>query len=172
MEWRNRTHQYMLEPIPLSAIRTITSMHCNVRRGIGAQMMRVVNYAHFALNKFESLKITFWYIALPLTIFDYAFHTSSTMPNPYTNFSHNHNVHSRLQHSLLNLLSIKTCYSLSHVVVLFYTRRRNQGGTVGALNRAIPEQMEERHETTTKPRAPNHIKLTTKHEQRIRQYIM
>ena len=52
----------MLEPIPLSAIRTIASMrlhiHCGVRWSIGAQVMRVIEYAHFALNKFESVSIT------------------------------------------------------------------------------------------------------------------
>ena len=28
-KWGNRTHRYMLEPMPLSAIRTITSMRCS-----------------------------------------------------------------------------------------------------------------------------------------------
>ena len=72
-------------------------MHCDVRWGVGAQVMRVVDYVHFALHKFESLSITLWYNALPVIIFDRTFHTSSTKPKPYTNFSHNHNVHSRLQ---------------------------------------------------------------------------
>ena len=31
-------------------------MHCDVRRGVGAQVMRVADYAHFARNKFESLE--------------------------------------------------------------------------------------------------------------------
>ena len=53
VERGNRTHRYMLEPIPLSSIRTIASM----RRGVGAQVMRVVDYAHFALNKSKSLSI-------------------------------------------------------------------------------------------------------------------
>ena len=57
------THRYMLEPIPISAIQTIASMrlsshhvshmHCYVRRGIGAHVMKVVDYAHFAPYKFE-----------------------------------------------------------------------------------------------------------------------
>ena len=116
----NRTHRYMLEPIPLSVIRTISSMRLTShalgsKRGVGAQVMRVVDYAHFALNKYRSLTITLWYNALPLIIFDHAFHTSSTKPNLCTNFSHNHNVHSRLQHSLVKFLNIETCYSLSHV---------------------------------------------------------
>ena len=65
---RIHTHEYMLEPIPLSAIRTITSMHCNVRRGIGAQMMRVVNYAHFALN-IGSVSILIWYDVLLMIMY-------------------------------------------------------------------------------------------------------
>ena len=120
-EHRNRTHRYMLQFILLASIRTIAScdldhMHCDVRRGVGAQVMRVVDNAHFALNKFESLSIILWYNApLPLIIFDHVFHTSSTKPNLCTNFSHNQNVHSRLQHSFEKFLNIKTCYSLSHV---------------------------------------------------------
>ena len=90
-------------------------MHCDVRWGVGAQVMRVANYSHFALNKFESLIITLGYNALPLIIFDYAVHISSSKPNPCTNFSHNHNVHSRLQHSLVKFLNIESRYSLSHV---------------------------------------------------------
>ena len=116
----NRTHRYMSEFILLASIRTIAScdldhMHCDVRRGVGAHVMRVVDYAHFSLNKFESLNITHGYNALPLKIFDHAFHKSSTKPNPCTNFSHNHNVHSWLKHSLVNFFNIKSRYSLSHV---------------------------------------------------------
>ena len=64
----NRTHRYMLEPIPLSAIQTIASMRLSshalrCETGVGAQVMRVAGYAHFALNKFESLSITLWYNA-------------------------------------------------------------------------------------------------------------
>ena len=99
----SRTHRYMLEPIPpfeplLSC--DLARMHWDVRRDVGAQVMRVADYAQFALNKFESQSITLWYNAPPLTIFDHAFHISLE-PNPCTNFSHNHNVHSQLQHSLL-----------------------------------------------------------------------
>ena len=75
----------------------LAHMHCDVSRGVGAQVMRVVDYAHFAQNKSESLSIILWYNALPFIIFDHAFHTSSTKPNLCTKFSHNHNVHSRLQ---------------------------------------------------------------------------
>ena len=87
----------MLELIPLSTIQNIASMrlrsHYNVRHVIGAQVMRVVDYAHFAQNKFKSLSITLWYNAWPLITFTYAFHKSSTKPHPCKNFSHYHNVH-------------------------------------------------------------------------------
>ena len=56
-------------------------MHCNVRR-VGAQVMRVIDYAHFALNKFESLSITLLYNTLPSIIFDHALHISLTNLNP------------------------------------------------------------------------------------------
>ena len=62
----NRTHQYMLEPIcclpskPLLPCN-LTHNHYDVRQGIGPQLTRVVNYAHFALNKFGVLSITHWY---------------------------------------------------------------------------------------------------------------
>ena len=82
----NHTHRYMLEPIPLSTIRTIASMWLSshaLRCEMGRWgLMRVVDCAHFPLNKFESLSITLWYNA-----FDHTFHTSSTKPNPCTNFS-------------------------------------------------------------------------------------
>ena len=55
----------------------LAHMHCGVIRGVGVQVMRVVNYAHFSLNKFESL---------PLITFDHVFHTSLSKPNPCTNF--------------------------------------------------------------------------------------
>ena len=94
VERGNRTHQYMLQHISLSTIRTIASMRLSSHAlrcetecwGTSAKSGR---YAYFALNKFESMSITLWYNALPLIIFDHAFHTSSTKPNPWTNFSRN-----------------------------------------------------------------------------------
>ena len=66
----------------------------------GAHMMRLIGYAHFALNKFVCLSITMWYNALPLITIDYAFHTCLTKPNSCMNFSHIHKVLSRLRNSL------------------------------------------------------------------------
>ena len=104
----------------MSAIWTIASMRLSSHElgcetGRWAQVMRVVDTSHFALNKSQSLSIILWDNALPLMIFDHAFHTSSTKPNLCRNFSHNHNVHSRLKHLLVKFLNIETCYSLSHV---------------------------------------------------------
>ena len=100
-EQGNHTHRYMLESILLSAIWTIASMRLTLHSlrcemGIGTQVMRVVGYAQFPRNKFKRLSITLWCNALPLITFNYAFHTSSTRPNPCTNFSNSHNVHSQL----------------------------------------------------------------------------
>ena len=58
--------------------------HYNVRQGVGAQVMRVVDHAHFSLKKFGNVSMTLCYNALTLIIFGYAFHTSSTKPNPCT----------------------------------------------------------------------------------------
>ena len=57
----NRAHRYMLEPIPLSAICTIASMRLSshalrCETGVGTQVMRVVDYAHFPINS-KSLSI-------------------------------------------------------------------------------------------------------------------
>ena len=56
-----------------------------------------------------------YHTLIQCSAFDHAFHISSTGPNPCTKFSHNHNVHSRWQHSLVKLLNIESHYSLSHV---------------------------------------------------------
>ena len=114
-EHENYINWYIL----LASIRPIASMQLSsyalrCERGHWGTN-GVVNYAHIALNKFKSLSITLWHNALPLIIFDHAFHTSSTKPNPCTNFSHNHNVHSRLQLSLAKFLSIVSRYSPSHI---------------------------------------------------------
>ena len=59
----NRAHRYMLEPILLFVIQTLfpcnlAHKHCDVRQCIGAQLIIVVDYAHFAQNKFGSMSIT------------------------------------------------------------------------------------------------------------------
>ena len=124
-----RTHRYMLEPISLYAIRTIASMWLSshalrCETGRWGKVMRMVDYAHFALNKFKSLSIILWYNALPLIIFNHAFHTYSTKPNPCTNLQlqcafsivtfigkvlEHQVLLSRLQHSLVKFLNIKSC---------------------------------------------------------------
>ena len=90
--------------------------HYDMRQGVGAQEMTIAEYTHFALDKFKSLSSTLWYNGLPLITFDYAFHMFSSKPNPCTNFSHSHNVHSQSQIVLVKLLIIKNRYSLSHVL--------------------------------------------------------
>ena len=62
-EQGNDTDQYMLEPsrcVPFEPLLPcdLAHMHCNVRRGVGAQVMRVVDCTHFALNKSGRLRIT------------------------------------------------------------------------------------------------------------------
>ena len=58
--------------------------------------------------------ITLCYDSMPLITSNYASHTSSTKPNPCTNSSHSHGVHSRLQHSLVKFLNIESHYPLLH----------------------------------------------------------
>ena len=89
--------------IPLSTILNIASIqlsstHFNERRDIGAQVMRLVHYEHFALNKFGSPN-SHTLIQCPAS--DHiclGFHTSLTKPNPCMNFSRSHNVHAQLRH--------------------------------------------------------------------------
>ena len=109
----------MLEPIMLFAKPLLpcdlAHTHYDMRRGIRAQVTRVVNYAHFALKTFGSLSITIWCHILPLITFNYAFCTSSTKHNPCTNFSRNHNVHSRLWHSLPKFLNTHCNDNVHHL---------------------------------------------------------
>ena len=90
-------YDYMLEPIPLSTIRTIASMQ------LGSHTLRCEMGCCVKSDESNWL-FTLWYNALPLISLNYAFHTSLTKLNSSTNFSHNHNVHSRLQHSLVQVL--------------------------------------------------------------------
>ena len=78
----------MSEPILLSASEpllpcNLAHTHCNVRQGIAAQVMRLVDYAHFARNKLGSISITLWYNALSSTTFKLDFHTHCiSSPSP------------------------------------------------------------------------------------------
>ena len=58
-------------------------MHCDVRRGVGAQVMRAVDYALFAVQKFETLSIILWYNALYLwsyrPCFPHMFHHTQSL---------------------------------------------------------------------------------------------
>ena len=103
----------MLEPIMLFAKPLLpcdlAHTHYDMRRGIRAQVTRVVNYAHFALNMSKSLSITCWlqysasnhiWLCFPHTIDQ----------NPILGWiSHRHTVHSRLRHSLVKFLLNFTC---------------------------------------------------------------
>ncbi|MCO5590826.1 hypothetical protein L7F22_044801 [Adiantum nelumboides] len=59
-ERRNHTHTYMLDPIPLSAIRTIAAIRLTshfLRCKIGREKSQI-DFAHYAHCKFESLSTT------------------------------------------------------------------------------------------------------------------
>ena len=80
------------------------------------QVMRVVDYAHFALNKFESLNIALWYNALP---FD---HIQPCFPHIFNQAQPLHEFLSQPQCALsiatfgqVKFLNIENRYSLSHV---------------------------------------------------------
>ena len=116
----NRTHRYMLEPIPLSAIRTIASMRlsshalrCETGRwGTSDESGRLCTLCPKQVQESK------YHTLIQCSAFDHirpCFPHIFDQPNLCTNFSHNHNVHSRLQHSLVKFLNIETCYSLSHV---------------------------------------------------------
>ena len=121
----NCTHQYMVEPIPLSVIRTIASMRlsshalrCETGRwGTSDESGRLCTLCPKWVWEFE------YHDLIQCSAFDHIrpCFPKSLRPSPQCAlsinmyFSHNHNVHSRLQHSLVKFLNIETCYSLSHV---------------------------------------------------------
>ena len=80
------------EPLLLCSL---THTHYDVRHGVGAQVMRVIDYAHFALNELRSLSITLSYNALPLITSN---NTSTHLPpNPIlAQISLDPSVHSQL----------------------------------------------------------------------------
>ena len=98
VEQGNCTHQYMLEPIPfvchLNHCFHTTQLTDTVTwdMALGHKVMRIVEYAQFALNNFRSQRdnMTPWYNALPtfffIRILLYAFHTSSTEPDHWSGF--------------------------------------------------------------------------------------
>ena len=63
-------------PIILFAIWTIapytlSSLLLWCETNIRTHVMRLVHYAHFSLNKFESLSITLWYNVMPSVTFEF-----------------------------------------------------------------------------------------------------
>ena len=118
-------HRYILEPIPLSVIRTIASMWLSsvhalrVRRGVGAQVIRVVSRLSTVCPKqvweFECHTLIQCSTLSFITI-AHAFDASLTKLNPCINFSHNYNVHTQFRHSLVKVLNIESCFSLSRVL--------------------------------------------------------
>ena len=112
-EWENRTHRYMLEIIPLSAIRPIASRwHSSHtlrfemgRWGRSDEFGRLCTLCLKQVWEFEChTLIQCWAFD---HIFDNVFHTSLTKPNSCMNFSHNHNVPSWLQHSSVKFLNMR-----------------------------------------------------------------
>ena len=123
-KWENHTHQYMLDPIPLSTTRSNPSMwrrshskQCHRRCwGTSIESSRLCTLCP---KQVPESKYTLWYNALTLNTFDYAFHTSSTKPNLCTIYSCGYNMHSQLQHSLVKFLNIENHYSLSCEMLYF-----------------------------------------------------
>ena len=101
-------HHMGLESISIPS-RSGCRVHWHLYLCFGAQVMRVVDYPHFSLNKFKSLGNTFWYNALPFIMFYHAFHTSLTKPILARI--------SLLQHSLVMFLEhrVTTHFHMYHV---------------------------------------------------------
>ena len=100
----SRTHRNMLERIPISAIRTIASVRLSshalrcetLRWGTSDESGRLCTLC--AKQVWESE----YHTLMQCFAFDHigpCSPHSSIEPNPCMNFSHNHDVHSRLQHS-------------------------------------------------------------------------
>ena len=120
VEQGNHTHQYMLEPIPLSAIRTIGSMWlsshalpCEIGHwGTSDESGRLCILCPKQVREYEFHNLIQCFASNHIRLgFQHIFNQTQYLHN----FSHNHNVHSRLLHSLVKFLNIKSHYSLSHV---------------------------------------------------------
>ena len=75
----NLTHQYKTpssclpsEPLPTCSL---AKAHYDVIQGVGVQLMRVIDYADFALKKFRGFNITLSYNVLQFTTIQVSFHT-------------------------------------------------------------------------------------------------
>ena len=115
----NHIHECTLEPIPMSVIQAIafvglSSQSRQCETGYLLEVMRLVNHAHFALNKHFD------------TMFCIRSHSSmlctNLKPNPCTNFSLKHNVQSPVQHSLAKfwILRIATYFHMYYVKILYF----------------------------------------------------
>ncbi|MCO5602927.1 hypothetical protein L7F22_057067 [Adiantum nelumboides] len=109
----SRTHPYMLEPIPLSAIRTIASirlsshsLRCEIGRWVAERSF--IDYALYVPSKFKSLRTTPYLSAQLLLTLEFAFPTFSAMGSPFTHFSPNHDAVSLFRRSFLQFLSIES----------------------------------------------------------------
>ena len=116
VERENHTHRYLLEPISLASIWTIATMRFRSHvLWCETGCWGTSDESGWLCTLCRKQSIILWYNALPLIILDNAFHTSSTKPNTCTDFSHNQNVHSRLQHWLVKFLKIEIRSSLLQV---------------------------------------------------------
>ena len=73
--------------------------------GIGAQIMRVIHYVHFARNKFRSLE---YHTFILCYAFNHIWLCFSLIFDQTQSLHDNHNVQSRLQHSFRKFLNIKS----------------------------------------------------------------
>ena len=122
VERGSHMHQYMLEPIPFSIIRAITSMWpsshalcCETGHwGTSDDSDRLCTLCIKQVWESE------YHTLIQFSAFDHirlSFHASSTKLNSCINLSHNHNVHSWLQHSLVKFLNVESRHSLSHDII-------------------------------------------------------
>ncbi|MCO5561969.1 hypothetical protein L7F22_015595 [Adiantum nelumboides] len=109
----SRTHPYMLEPIPLSAIRTIASirlsshsLRCEIGRwGSGEEFHRLCTLCPQQVRESE------YHTLFECSAFAHiraCFPTFSAMGSPFTHFSPNHDVVSLFRRSFLQFLSIES----------------------------------------------------------------
>ena len=111
-EWGNRTHLYMLEPVPLASIRTNVSMRFSSHAlrcetgcwGTSDQSGRLCTLCPKQVRESE------YHSLIQCSAFE---HIQPCFPHIFDQaqslhkyLSHNHNVHSQLQHSLVNFLNI------------------------------------------------------------------
>ena len=117
----NHTPRYMLEPITFFAILTIASMWVS-SHALCCEMgsLGTIDESGWLCILYpQQVPESKYHTSIQCFAFDHiglCFPHIIDQTNPFTNFSHDHNVHSWLEYSLVKFLNFESRYTLSHVL--------------------------------------------------------